>query len=448
MLSVMKLAWRNTRRHFRRSAFLAGAIAFGVMVITLLNAFAIGVSGNIKQNLSDLVGGHLFIGGFRVTDTGREVGIITDGTAIEKVVVDGGLPVQSIHRRSRAIATLIFGTRRASELIDGVDFRVEMPLLQRLPLQSSNFDLLPGEERSIFVTGLTARKLGVEVGETVLARLTTVTGQTNVGEFVVAGIIDDRASLGMSFAYASLSHLNSLIGLEPNQFQLLTVVLKHLHDVDAGAEKIYDLGVAEGLDMERPELQVATQGTQTTIDISALLGQASGSRVQDPWEGTRYRLTTINEMMAPLEAAFTVLNSIGTIIFVVLLLITMVGILNTFRMILVERTREIGTIRALGMQRTMVRWLFLWEAAFISLGGGCVGVGLAAVISHLVGRISFAHVTELQFLTAGGHFTFHFTAGALVTNIGILLAMSLTAALLPADAASKMEPAKALRAYF
>ena len=62
------------------------------------------------------------------------------------------------------------------------------------------------------------------------------------------------------------------------------------------------------------------------------------------------------------------LKTIGLVIFFILLVITMVGITNTFRMILIERTKEIGTMRAFGMQRHVVRNVFLMEALLLSAG--------------------------------------------------------------------------------
>ena len=63
----------------------------------------------------------------------------------------------------------------------------------------------------------------------------------------------------------------------------------------------------------------------------------------EPWEGIKYQVTTINQIMEPVEAAVSVLRTIGLAIFTILLVITAVGITNTFRMILIERTKEIGT---------------------------------------------------------------------------------------------------------
>lgn len=99
------------------------------------------------------------------------------------------------------------------------------------------------------------------------------------------------------------------------------------------------------------------------------------------------------------------------------------------------------------MQKKTVRTIFLWEAAFISLGGGVAGLALAGLIAAVVSRISFAS-PGLEFFLDGGHITFAMTASDLIGNLLILLAMSLLAALLPANAAAKLQPAKALGAHY
>ena len=88
---------------------------------------------------------------------------------------------------------------------------------------------------------------------------------------------------------------------------------------------------------------------------SAIMGFGPGNGNGESWEGTRYSIITLNDMMDQVMSMVSLLDTIGLVIFIILLVITMVGITNTFRMIMLERTREIGTIRAIGMQRKSVR---------------------------------------------------------------------------------------------
>lgn len=386
------------------------------------------------------VRGHLFIAGEELSETDREIAIIADGTVLEDIVGDVGLRVQSVQRRSEASATIIFGSRQAPESIDGVDFSVETGLLKGVPLLSGNVGDLADTENPIILTGLTAENLGVEVGERVVARLMTVTGQVNVGEFTVIGISDDSTSFGFTSAYADLQYLNSLIGLEPTQYQKLTIALTDVRDIERSAQMIYDAAVARGLNIERPLIDQNGGESGQTVMV--------GSSANEVWEGTKFGLTTLDEILDLVTNAFELVDLSALVIFVVLLLITMVGITNTFRMVLVERIQEVGTMRAFGMQRRTVRSIFLWEAAFIAMGGGVVGIGLAGVIMVIVSKISLAQFTAMHLFTMNGFLTFDVTVGSLVTNVAIVLAMSLLAAFLPANAGAKMEPAKALGGHF
>jgi ABC-type antimicrobial peptide transport system permease subunit len=62
----------------------------------------------------------------------------------------------------------------------------------------------------------------------------------------------------------------------------------------------------------------------------------------------------------------------------VLLAIVVIGILNTLAIAIRERTREIGTLRAIGMQRRKVLWLFLLETLLLGLAGSAGGALAAA----------------------------------------------------------------------
>jgi len=451
MRGVVRIAFRNTLRQKRRAALLAGAIAFGVMIITLLNAFTSGAVGNIKRNLSYAAGGHIFISGSQLTESRREVGRIGDDHVLRAAVDEKDPRILSIHRRSSAYGSLIFGSRSVMHQIQGVDFAAETQFQKGLQVRHGSVEDLT-DPRLLILPAKAAQRLGVEVGETLLVRLQTVTGQENVGEFRVIAVIEDTGSFGMASAYASLGYLNSLIGLEPSEYQMLSVFLADMKDIDAVADEIYQAIVAQGAPVERPyagsQLQSYEDLEAESADaLAVLFGQAVSKIVEEPWEGTKFSVMTLNEMMQPIVSAMTVLDGIALGIFVIILLITGVGILNTFRMVILERTREIGTMRAFGMQKKTVRGIFLWEAAIISLGGGVIGLALAGIIAAVLSRMTWT-TPGLEFFLDNGRFTFAVTLANLCLNLSIVLAMSLLAALLPANAAAKLPPAKALGTHY
>ncbi|MDD9989713.1 MAG: ABC transporter permease, partial [Spirochaetaceae bacterium] len=118
---------------------------------------------------------------------------------------------------------------------------------------------------------------------------------------------------------------------------------------------------------------------------------------------------------------------------------------NTFRMVLLERIREIGTMRAVGMQRGTVRAIFLMEAGFIGLLGALAGLVLAAVAMLVLSGLTLDTDSPLQFFLDDGRLTFAVPPLSIAANVAILLALSLLAALIPARRAAGMDPAAALR---
>jgi putative ABC transport system permease protein len=126
----------------------------------------------------------------------------------------------------------------------------------------------------------------------------------------------------------------------------------------------------------------------------------------------------------------------------------MVGILNTFRIIMYERTREIGTMRALGMQRKGVRKLFLMEAFFLSLGGTIAGFIFAGIVMTILSLINFGMDSPMFLLLNNGHLSFSLAPLQIMRNILLVSGLTLLAAFFPARKAAKLKPSDSLRAAY
>jgi putative ABC transport system permease protein len=111
------------------------------------------------------------------------------------------------------------------------------------------------------------------------------------------------------------------------------------------------------------------------------------------------------------------------------------GMMNTMLMTVLERTREIGVLRALGWRRRRILFLILNEALALGLISVVVAVGVAFGLAWLLGRIPFYGAT-LQPV---------WQAGVFVRAAGIALALGLIGGLFPALRASRMQPIEALR---
>ena len=110
-----------------------------------------------------------------------------------------------------------------------------------------------------------------------------------------------------------------------------------------------------------------------------------------------------------------------------------------------ERIREIGTMRAVGVQRGEVRSLFLYEAFFLALGGAVSGIILALAAMGGLSLIDFGMESPAFLIMKNGHLSFFLPPFRALFNIGIISLLTILAAYFPAKSAAKMTPAEALR---
>lgn len=139
---------------------------------------------------------------------------------------------------------------------------------------------------------------------------------------------------------------------------------------------------------------------------------------------------------------FTFINILQGIVagFAVLALIASVfGIINTQYISVLERTSQIGLMKALGMRSRDVAKLFRYEAAWIGFLGGVLGVGLGL----LVGYLANPKITEA--LDLGDSSLLIFVWWQLATLVVSLIVVAIVAGWLPSRKAAKLDPIEALR---
>ena len=113
------------------------------------------------------------------------------------------------------------------------------------------------------------------------------------------------------------------------------------------------------------------------------------------------------------------------------LLVGGIGVMNIMLVSITERTREIGTRKALGAKNSFIRLQFIIESMILCLVGGCLGIllgfGLGAVAAKLLGYSASAPVS------------------AIITAVGFSMTIGLFFGYYPANKAAKLDPIEALR---
>ncbi len=131
------------------------------------------------------------------------------------------------------------------------------------------------------------------------------------------------------------------------------------------------------------------------------------------------------------------------------LLVAGIGIMNIMIVSLMERTREIGILKALGMKSRTVLAIFLSEAVIVGLLGAIFGIGLGWVLANVAARVftggGFAVAGEEGAVRGQFAITPIVTPTVLIGALGFGVVVSIIFALYPAWRASRLKPVDALR---
>lgn len=436
-MTYAKIAFRNLSRQKKRTIFLAGAIAFGVIAVTLLDSMTGSFVSNISRNFSDLSGGHIYVNGREKTESGREISVIRDNGLIEEAIAEADIDYRFLTRRSAFIATLFFEGKSVRQNIVGADWVKDSYFIERIILRSGSFSNLRTSPKGLIVSEEIADLLGVDMGDKVTAKLRTATGQYNTGFFFIAGISADPGFIGSIASFANLAEVNTLLNIGPDEYMTLGIYF-----ADIGMTDEYVEPFRISLSTRVPLFDKSRDGDSDRDMFEQMMADQAG---EEEWAGVKYDVTTINEILSELKEIIRILEQASLIFFIVLLLIIMVGINNTFRIVMLERVREIGTMRAVGSQRREVGYLFLLEAVFIALIGMVIGYVLAGIIMGIVSSINLGMDSPIFIVLKNGRFTFSLNVLKIIRNTIIVVALTILAALIPATKAAKLEPAEALR---
>lgn len=160
-------------------------------------------------------------------------------------------------------------------------------------------------------------------------------------------------------------------------------------------------------------------------------------------------VTSSTAVLSILSSVFSTLELFLGGIAAISLLVAGIGIMNIMIVSLMERTREIGILKALGMKGRTVLLIFLCEAMIIGLMGAAIGIGSGWALANIVAIVfvgrSFAGPANQGAATGGLMLTPVLTPIVLLGALVFGVVVSVIFAIYPAWRASKLKPVDALR---
>ena len=195
----------------------------------------------------------------------------------------------------------------------------------------------------------------------------------------------------------------------------------------------YWTSVAQANGWKGGEFATVTLLADSGLAVQGLRQQVDDLGFQSQTYGDQFR--NFEDLLGKLRVALLGLALVA-------LLLACLGIANTMYTAVLERTKEIGVLKALGARSRDVMLLFIAEAAVIGLAGGLIGV----VVAVGLGRLGNAAVDRLtQAVSSASFDVFRIDVWVLIVALIIAVILSTISGLLPALRAALQDPARALR---
>ena len=150
-----------------------------------------------------------------------------------------------------------------------------------------------------------------------------------------------------------------------------------------------------------------------------------------PIDATDFRISSSEAMISEMKEIMGIITVVSAVIGLITLLGAAVGLMNIMLVSVKERTREIGTRKALGASSKTIKEQFLYESVVISQIGCAVGTALGVITGNIV-----AMAMSASFIMP---WLWIFSA------IAVCLVVGITSGYLPALRASRLDPIEALR---
>ncbi|HVW24672.1 MAG TPA: FtsX-like permease family protein [Polyangiaceae bacterium] len=371
-----RIALLNLIEHRRRTLFLGAAVAVVTMLLVLLTALSTGVRQTLIHSATTLSTGHLNIGGFYKVTAGQAGPVVTEYEKVLEIAKKTLPEIDAAVERGRGWGKVVADRGSIQAAINGIDIGTEPEFKKALDIESGDIDEL-AKPNTMLIFEAQAKKLELKVGDAVTISSQTTRGVANTIDCRVVAIARDIGLLSQWNTFIPNESLRSLYQLRPDVTGAIQLMVK-----PAYVENLAPLAARLRAALEKAGYRVMEPDARP-------FWLKFQSVTREDWTGQKYDVTTWEDELQFLMWTLTALNGISVVLVVILIAIMVTGIMNTLWIAIRERTREIGALRAIGMQRGAVARLFLMEASSLGLIGGCLGVILGALVAS---SINAAHI--------------------------------------------------------
>lgn len=432
LLLDLRIALYSLFEHGRRTLFLGAAIAAVTALLVLLNGLSAGIRNTLIDTATTLSTGHLNVGGFFKVTSGQSGPVVTEYAKVKEVVV-AALPDELLFtvERGRGWGKIVSDTSSQQAGIGGIDIQSESSFRSVLRLQGGNLDEL-AQPNTILLFDAQAKKLKVQVGDAITISAQTNRGVANTIDCRVVAIAEDVGLLSQWNVFVSNESLRLLYQLRSDVTGAIQIHLKpeYIHDLAPLAARLRTSLEQAGYRIMEPDPRPFWMKFESVI--------------REDWTGQKLDVTSWEDELSFMMWTLQALNGLSFVLLVILVAIVITGIMNTMWIAIRERTREIGTLRAIGMQRGSVVRMFLSESFFLGILGAISGALAGAGIALLLNSAKLHVPISAQLFLMSDTLKLDVAFGALAGAVVLISGVTALAALYPAFRASRLKPVDAM----
>jgi putative ABC transport system permease protein len=321
-----QLGRRNSARNPRRTAITASALMIGIALVTAISTVAASAKDSVNNEIADTLKSELVAMG----DVGEGMSASIDPAAVRQVRELDGVDT---------VAAASFDTAKVGKATQTVssweDWKAARALLSLHPAAGSIDELAPG---SVLMNKATAKSRGVDVGENLTVQLQRGEART----YRLAGTFEDM-TLANSVVVPWSEAKEGFRYAQPSQAYIKVSSGASVASVQQGVEK-------------------ALRGSpEVTVQSKAEIAEKFN-------DGFDLMLNVVQALLA------------------IAMIIAVLGIVNTLALSVMERTKELGALRAIGLGRSQTIRMIMAESVIISLFGAVLGLAVGSGLGLAVAR--------------------------------------------------------------
>ena len=499
---IFRIAVRNLRQHSSKSLIIGIIMAVGVMILVIGNTLINTIDTGIERAFIDNYTGNVMITGKTENDISlfgvqspsglEETPTIPDHKKIKEYIAQlpnvvemanqitgfGIINIEGADEGKGPYMGLLFGIEPEEyhevfqnvQIVDGhyLEPGEEGLIMSQANLDTMNeiFEMESGVGDKILITapgsaGFKIREVEIvgvyalEFESEAASYISYIDAQTlrvmkgmNLGNQGGIDLSEEETSLLTDDSFDAMFDVDAFTGEAELDFEMTDDNLFDILDLDTGSEASTDAVLEDAVD-EMPA--AAPESNTWEYMLLKTDGQRAAARViaaLNLWfadNGINARAHDWKAAAGPFSTTADVIRIVFNIAIILVAIVAIIIMTNTLVINVVERTAEIGTMRALGAHKGFIRSMVTTEVFTISVIFGFIGTILGIVVLFIVGLIGFEATNPfLEILFAGPVLKPVYSVFSVIGSWIIVVIIGMIANIYPLRLALKVQPIKAM----